>query len=355
LPFAGKFGNASERPHQICAIWYPQEDAIVQAQRAVFGDFDQLSAALSGWQLDWRQLEAGGLRASSAQLASSETLLTHVSFNRRFLQRGATPPGMRTFGFVHPGLEPRVVAWGQPMYSSSILPFPESYEATSSAGYSAHTIAVREDAIREAAAEVDRERELELVLRMNSPIACRPAEFRALCEAADAVVFGTGEISTSAQAAALEEELDHALPRLLVRALTSHGPGSSLEPAVPRGDRRAVARRARAFIEEHAEEPPTIQEICRNVGASRRTLEYAMREQIGVSPKTYLQATRLQGVRRDLAEAVPGTRVADVAGAWGFWHMGQFARDYRHWFGELPSATLAAALCRLGSPSSNED
>ncbi len=24
----------------------------------------------------------------------------------------------------------------------------------------------------------------------------------------------------------------------------------------------------------------------------------------------------------------------------GFWHMGQFAKDYRHYFGELPSVTL---------------
>jgi len=29
-----------------------------------------------------------------------------------------------------------------------------------------------------------------------------------------------------------------------------------------------------------------------------------------------------------------------VANAWGFWHMGQFARDYRRLFGELPSDTL---------------
>ena len=198
------------------------------------------------------------------------------------------------------------------------------------------------------------EREIELALRRESAIACGPAELRALRETADAIVFGTGGILTSAQAAALEEELSYTLPRLLVQALTSDEPGLSGKPPAPQGDRRDTARRARAFIEEHANRPPTIQEICGNVGASRRTLEYAMREQTGVSPKTYLQATRLQGVRRDLAEAVPGTRVADVAGAWGFWHMGQFARDYRRWFAELPSDTLDAALRKLGSPSSNE-
>jgi AraC family ethanolamine operon transcriptional activator len=38
--------------------------------------------------------------------------------------------------------------------------------------------------------------------------------------------------------------------------------------------------------------------------------------------------------------AAPESRVADIAIRWGFWHMGQFARDYRAMFGELPSETL---------------
>ena len=36
--------------------------------------------------------------------------------------------------------------------------------------------------------------------------------------------------------------------------------------------------------------------------------------------------------------------VADAANEWGFWHMGQFAKDYRRMFGELPSETLNGAL-----------
>jgi AraC family ethanolamine operon transcriptional activator len=34
------------------------------------------------------------------------------------------------------------------------------------------------------------------------------------------------------------------------------------------------------------------------------------------------------------------SRIADVANRWGFWHMGQFAADYRRQFGELPSETV---------------
>jgi AraC family ethanolamine operon transcriptional activator len=36
--------------------------------------------------------------------------------------------------------------------------------------------------------------------------------------------------------------------------------------------------------------------------------------------------------------------VQDVAAAWGFWHMSQFATDYRKLFGMRPSDTLKAAI-----------
>ena len=59
-----------------------------------------------------------------------------------------------------------------------------------------------------------------------------------------------------------------------------------------------------------------------------------------MSPRAYLAAMRLDGVRRELVPTDPPAKVADVANRWGFWHMGQLAADYRKQFGELPSETL---------------
>ena len=50
---------------------------------------------------------------------------------------------------------------------------------------------------------------------------------------------------------------------------------------------------------------------------------------------------RLNGVRRELRQG--RAAVQDVAARWGFWHMGQFSRDYKQQFGELPSVTLRRA------------
>lgn len=54
-----------------------------------------------------------------------------------------------------------------------------------------------------------------------------------------------------------------------------------------------------------------------------------------------MQAYRLNQVRKSLRVADPKTSlIADLANDMGFWHMGQFAKDYRSFFGELPSETL---------------
>ena len=80
-------------------------------------------------------------------------------------------------------------------------------------------------------------------------------------------------------------------------------------------------------------------DLSQESGASIRTLRRGFQERFGVSPKAYLLAQRLIGARRALRSATKQTLVTDVANNWGFWHMGQFAADYRRQFGELPSET----------------
>ncbi|MCP4898634.1 MAG: helix-turn-helix domain-containing protein [bacterium] len=50
--------------------------------------------------------------------------------------------------------------------------------------------------------------------------------------------------------------------------------------------------------------------------------------------------SRLDGVRKELLRSGAKLKIADTANNWGFWHVGQFAADYRRHFGELPSQTL---------------
>jgi len=117
-----------------------------------------------------------------------------------------------------------------------------------------------------------------------------------------------------------------------------------LEPI--RSDR---TRQAQSDIVKIAEEHALSQtganlyvtDLCKIAEVSERTLEYAFKEVMGLTPMAYLIRLRLHRVRQALLAAAPGsTTVSAEALRWGFWHFGEFARAYKDCFDELPSDTL---------------
>lgn len=108
--------------------------------------------------------------------------------------------------------------------------------------------------------------------------------------------------------------------------------------------RRRVVHRAREMMLARVDQPPSLLEVCRHVGASHRKLHYCFQDILGMSPARYLRVLRLNGVRRQLqSRRDPHAGVQDVAALWGFWHLGQFSADYKRLFAELPSQTLRRA------------
>jgi AraC family transcriptional regulator, ethanolamine operon transcriptional activator len=105
--------------------------------------------------------------------------------------------------------------------------------------------------------------------------------------------------------------------------------------------RRRAVRAIEEYLEAHEREVPSLADLCALTGASERTLEYAFREQVGVTPNRYLRLRRLNLARKELCAGEP-VRVTDVAMRWGFCHLGRFASDYQQLFGERPSETVAA-------------
>jgi AraC-like DNA-binding protein len=100
-----------------------------------------------------------------------------------------------------------------------------------------------------------------------------------------------------------------------------------------------LLRRSLEILDDHQNLPIGVTELCQAVGTSLSTLGRVFTASFDMTPKAYIRARCLSAVRDQLGLAPPGTRIVDVANRWGFWHMGQFARDYRRMFGELPSET----------------
>src|SRR5690242_1337286 len=95
------------------------------------------------------------------------------------------------------------------------------------------------------------------------------------------------------------------------------------------------------YMEQHADEPLTPQELARVGCMSVRTLHATFQQELGESPMNHLRRIRLDHVRAELLRCDPAsTRVTDVALRWGFFHQSRFAQQYRERFGELPRETL---------------
>lgn len=105
--------------------------------------------------------------------------------------------------------------------------------------------------------------------------------------------------------------------------------------------RTRLVREVREHLLQQEQRVVSIPELCERFAVSRRILQYAFEEVLGIGPNAYIRMLRLNGVRRDLSRlGGGGMSVQQVAADWGFWHLSQFAKDYRQHFHELPSTTL---------------
>jgi AraC family ethanolamine operon transcriptional activator len=110
--------------------------------------------------------------------------------------------------------------------------------------------------------------------------------------------------------------------------------------------RSYILGQARQYIRDHEDESVTVSDICKALRISRRTLQYSFESILGISPVRYLLAVRLSGVRKEMRAATGRVLLQNVAADWGFWHMGRFSRQYKAFFGELPSQTLQHGRAR---------
>jgi transcriptional regulator GlxA family with amidase domain len=95
-------------------------------------------------------------------------------------------------------------------------------------------------------------------------------------------------------------------------------------------------------MRDHLAEPWQIPEVCLALRVSRRELEYAFRTSFDTSPRDFLQALRLNAIRRALQnEDNPQESVSHLALDHGITHFGRFSAHYRALFGESPSKTQA--------------
>ncbi|WP_161600847.1 helix-turn-helix domain-containing protein [Teichococcus oryzae] len=105
-----------------------------------------------------------------------------------------------------------------------------------------------------------------------------------------------------------------------------------------------IVRKADDYLQANPARPIYTDELCAALGVSASCLHGAFETTLGISPHRYLKLRRMTMVRAMLLSgSTPWHSVKAAALSHGFWHLGQFAHDYRSLFGESPSETLIRA------------
>jgi AraC-like DNA-binding protein len=105
-------------------------------------------------------------------------------------------------------------------------------------------------------------------------------------------------------------------------------------------------RRAEEYIEQHWDQPLTVEALALVANVSLRSLFDSFRKSRGMSPMAFVRQVRLRRANGLLARPSADTNVTSVAYTCGFSNLGHFAKYYYSAYGEHPSVTLKTALMR---------
>lgn len=285
-------------------------------------DLNHFDEVVEGWPIDFYQLGGGIFKSTLTQVLSPEIQLAHVHFNSSVKQEGASIPGYWSFAF--PIADPLVWRNYHIRKNDIIIYAPNSpIHAVSHAGFDVQIVSIAESLLKEKLKEKNLENLL--VLMQKNPVFSAPPKYwqntRGKIE--------TGIVNAVKGIHPTEVEISDLLDLLVI---TLSFCTSKLE-RVSNIKREDTLAKAEAYIIKNIAEGITVTQVAKFCQTSERTLLYAFKERFGVSTKTFISIMRLNHVYRLLHKNTEKRSVAQVSRQLGFWHMGQFHKDFKDFFG----------------------
>ena len=286
------------------------------------------------------QLQAMPLHVRRVVVRLVSAVVVYHSTNVRLRTKTSVREGM--LGYVTFGPHAKGTVNGLPVRPGLMLAVEPGSEATfvAGAGWESVTFLLPPQDVREHLTARQRQDEFRLP---------RAAEILQVDEERARGLFDWGKrlSETAALQPALFDDPNESVAAevdLLETLLAALRVANDLEPTRSDRTRQAqsrIVRAAEARALSNADDRLYVTDLCRAAAVSERTLEYAFKEVLGLTPMTYLVRLRLHRVRQALLAArSESTTVSAEALNWGFWHFGEFARSYKACFGEAPSDTL---------------
>jgi AraC family ethanolamine operon transcriptional activator len=323
-------------------------DDIFAGQTVVHLDSDdasELATRIPGWEVELTQLQPGAFTGHLIAIPLGPVLVCCGKFDQPLLQHIAGPPGSMIVNRPGRGSAPIRHLGHEVQDDECFVGGPASEgEAIGGVVQFPTTLSVRLDAWEAARQWVSDANFLSVRGTMLRRTGLQWAN--SFLDAMEWIV----DAFTQYPETVARVDVRASLADLLLTRIDALGVGAFpvRQDRQTRIHRRVAVERARQYIHSNLAEPIRLSHLCRFACTEARALEYGFRDVVGLSPMAYIRTTRLHHARRQLRSTVVSRRsISEIALDCGFWHLSQFAVDYKALFGESPSVTFRRTQAQL--------
>jgi len=299
----------------------------METLKGYFTDFDQYNETVKNWDLNYKLLSKSDFSAELHMIFDDNFSLLNEKLIGKIEQKGKTEKGLMVFGILAKNC---TLYWfDKKIGSDTLVIFPKenNYEVISDSNHDAYVLSINKniffDVMKKAGIKKDEKifNNKAQLLVLNKEFSSR---FINLLE-----YYLNTNLNNPKKNSALIESITLSLVEYFGKAKLKKVP-------IKLNKKDLAIKKAVKLIDKQVDNLFSIPQICALVGVSESTLLIAFKEKYQVSPSDYIKAFRLNKVKQEIYNTKTIT-ISEIAGKYHFWHMGQFAKDFKKQFGILPS------------------
>ena len=309
----------------------------MQIIKQIFTDFDIYNAAIENWQLEYNILSHQDFRASLNMFSDTFFAISRISLQGKLVHRGFAPIGFRTF-IIPINYNDKFIWYNKGASGNELLIFPKSGElnAVTFNNFDAIIVSIENNLLEDKLKGMDfykqdivfgkDEKELFLSKTFSKEFYTLASYFL------NKHIKNTGfsDNKSKKHIELVNQIIDDLLNYIQYPIFREQKKIASV--------RETALKDAVYFIHNNKESVFSVKELSILTNVSERTLLYAFKDKYNTTPSEYIKSYRLNKVKNELfsLKGQPAN-IATIAGKYQFWHMGQFAKDFKKKFGVLPS------------------
>jgi len=302
-------------------------------------EFEDFKRNVKSWKLDFLQMDGSDFYAHFKQLILPNIQIGYAQINGHIEQNGNVPEGMWTF--VIPHKNSSLATYNHILAESNamILIYPPGihFSSTTYDGWEIYTFTMAEKDLKEITMMLGLggiEEKLSTVERVYID----SDEAKGLQEQLENILKYAASLEEKTFDKKELEILHYLLPTIIIKKIHTN---IECTRDILLKEKYLLYIKARSYIHTHLDEDISVNFVAQKFKITERTLQNYFQRDLNISPKRYIIVLRLTKINRTLkASYARKGLIEDTARRFGFYHMGQFAKSYKEFFGELPSETL---------------